>query len=223
MFLRPVEELIPLCIAMLISLTLHEWAHAWTAYRLGDNTAYHEGRVTLNPIVHLDLMGSLVFLLSGGIGWAKPVPVTPSNFRNPRRDDILVTAAGPFSNLLLGILSTIITAVLYSKGILPIHSPSPTAALAIKTLNFMMIVNFMLLFFNLIPLFPLDGFHIVTNSLPLNQAYQFKQFNTQYGSWVLMGLFIMDWSTPFKPLSMLIGPPSQFLLTNIFTFVKWIT
>lgn len=218
MFSLSPEVLIPLSIAMLISLTLHEWAHAWTAYRLGDNTAYHEGRVTLNPIVHLDVMGSLCFLVSGGIGWAKPVPVNPSNFSNPRRDDILVTAAGPFSNFVLGVICTVIFTVLSSKGLL--SSQTPLLKLGSSTLTYLIIANFMLMFFNLIPLFPLDGSHIVKNLLPLNQAYEFDRFNVAYGPYILLGLFLLDWTMRPGILGMLIHPPSEFLIRNISNLVR---
>ncbi len=87
-------------IAVISALTFHEFAHAWAAYRAGDETAYRMGRLSLNPLVHLDPLGT-IFLFFGPIGWAKPVPVNPANYRNPRRDDIIVSVAGVSANVLL--------------------------------------------------------------------------------------------------------------------------
>jgi Zn-dependent protease len=97
-FWFPLNEIPFVILVMLMAFTVHEFAHAWTAWKFGDDTAYNEGRVTLNPIAHLDMMG-FIFLLIGGFGWAKPVPVRPSRFKNPRMMSIVVTAAGPISNL----------------------------------------------------------------------------------------------------------------------------
>ena len=186
------QRLALLALVLLISLTIHEFAHAWTAYKLGDDTAEREGRVTLNPIVHLDLMGSLCFLISGGIGWARPVPVNPTNFRHPRRDDILVTGAGPASNLLLGSLSAIFYFTMMRYGWLRGNEFFPFIQ---SFLSLMIVANFSLAFFNLIPLFPLDGSHIVTNLLPLNEAYRFKRFNEEYGAWTLLILIMLPFFT----------------------------
>ncbi len=227
LFFKP-EVLIPLLIAMLLSLTIHEWAHAWTAYMLGDNTAYHEGRVSLNPIVHLDPMGSLCFLLSGGFGWAKPVPVNSNRFKNPRRDDTLVTAAGPFSNILLGTLSGIVYFAMIKKGFFQGDMSSMMKLLG-SVLQMLVSVNFVLAFFNLIPLFPLDGSHIATNLLPLNQAYEFKKFNQSYGPMILMGLLVLGMlnlqmpnGSSLDPLGWLIWPPARFCSEMVAKFAFWI-
>lgn len=228
MLLTKPELLIPLAIAMLISLTIHEWAHAWTAYRLGDNTAYHEGRVSFNPLVHLDLMGSLCFLLSGGIGWAKPVPVNPARFRHPRRDDILVTAAGPFSNLLLGLVCGLTYITLRHKGVITDSPPSSTHQLAFDVLKFLTLGNFWLAFFNLIPLYPLDGSHIVTNMLPLEQAYHFKRFNQSYGPMILMVLFLLgamktsSIGVGIDPIRWWVRPPTEFCIDMLRKVVYWL-
>lgn len=227
LFFKP-EVLIPLLIAMLMSLTLHEWAHAWTAYMLGDNTAYHEGRVTLNPIAHLDPIGSLCFILSGGFGWAKPVPVNSNRFKNPRRDDTLVTAAGPISNILLGTVSGIAYYALIKNGYF-IKPSSSLVRLGGEVLQMLVTVNFVLAFFNLIPLFPLDGSHIATNLMPLNQAYQFKRFNQSYGPMVLMGLLVLGMmnlplpnGATFDPLGWMIWPPAKFCIQMVAKFAFWI-
>jgi len=153
-------------IAFLISAAFHEFAHAWSAYKLGDDTAARAGRVTLNPIAHIDPVG-LVFLIlmaiSGfGIGWAKPVPVSPHNFRHPRRDNMLVALSGPVSNIILAAFFVLVFKffpVLFTEG-------NPIGRL----LWIFLVLNMLLAAFNLLPIFPLDGSHIVEGILPENLA-----------------------------------------------------
>lgn len=211
---QAVQQYIPLIIVLLVTFTVHEFAHAWTAYKLGDDTAYHEGRVTLNPLVHLDLWGTICLFVTQIFGWAKPVPVDPRNFAHPRRDDILVSAAGPFSNLVMGVLSALLYGFLIYKNILvhpalPQSSLPPLWKLLSQVLALMVVINFSLAFFNLLPIFPLDGSHIIKNALPLNQAYRFNRFNEQYGAWVLLGLVLIGPMTngEFNPLRWLVGVP----------------
>jgi Zn-dependent protease len=140
------------------SLCVHEWAHAWTAWKLGDDTAWHEGRVTLNPLNHIDLVGTVIFplicifLLQGVFlfGWAKPVPVNVNRFKNPRLDDFLTTFAGPFSNLLIAIGVAVVGG--FAQRLDPLF-----AELTYKTIA----VNITLFVFNLLPIPPLDGGRIL--------------------------------------------------------------
>ncbi len=218
------QDFIPLAFVLLVALTVHEFAHAWTAYKLGDPTAERAGRVTLNPFAHLDPLGTIVFFLTQGFGWAKPVPVNPTNFSNPRRDDILVSAAGPISNLILAFFSGLLFFTLQFSRVLPFpDSPeaTPLVILLFKILSYMLTVNLILAFFNLIPLFPLDGSHIVKNFLPLNQAYKFSRFNESYGPWILLALLLMGRITSamgfgwFDPLRWLIWTPVEFFIKVI--------
>ncbi len=148
------------------SLVIHEFSHAFTAYKLGDNTAKDMGRLTLNPLVHLDLFGTLAIFLIG-FGWAKPVPINPYNFKNIRRDTALVSLAGPLSNFLIGGFGLLILYLGFGQNI-------PLLSLLLVPL---IQINFILGIFNLIPLGPLDGFKIVSGLLPTELAVQWEHAN----------------------------------------------
>lgn len=162
----------------LFALSIHECAHAWMADRCGDPTARYAGRITLNPLAHLDLMGTLCILFAP-IGWGKPVPVNPYNLRNPRRDDILVSAAGPVSNFLMAFVCGIVfrVLVLASGGVLPAKEANFAlwflASLSLKGV----LVACGLGVFNLVPLFPLDGSHILKGLLPTDLAVKYESLN----------------------------------------------
>jgi Zn-dependent protease len=197
-------------VVLILAFSVHECAHAWTASRLGDPTARMLGRVTLNPIKHLDPVGSILFplisMVYGGflIGWAKPTPVTGRNFKNYRRDDILVTLAGPASNLLSATIALILLIVI--KHILPSGDTSIATAVAIAEhipgvsteglpalfpialfLYFVIFINLLLFVFNLIPLPPLDGSHILRHFLP----YKAAQLYDRMGMFALIILFLV--------------------------------
>ncbi len=157
--------------AILFSLTVHEFFHAWTAHKFGDDTAKDMGRLTLNPLAHLDLLGTISLFISGfRFGWAKPVPVNPFNLRNPRVADIWISAAGPLSNLGLALIFGIIfRAVLEMQ----LNIPEPIAIFLFLSVS----INVSLAFFNLIPLFPLDGSHVLRNLLPPSMEEGFAKFD----------------------------------------------
>ena len=161
-------------IVLLFSLTVHEMAHAWTADRLGDPTARLLGRVSLNPIVHADLIGTVIFpilaLVSGLplIGWAKPVPVNIRQLRHPRRDYMLVAAAGPAANLVLAVLAAI---VLHLVPVSPVTLGEPNVSAPLASLLSRAIqLNVLLALFNMIPIPPLDGGNVLSGLLPLRFA-----------------------------------------------------
>ena len=188
-------------VLLIFSLSFHECAHAWMASRLGDQTARLQGRVTLNPIYHVDLIGTLLFpalmifgpLLGGGmlggylIGWAKPTPVITRNFKNIKRDDNLVTLAGPVSNLILafcGFLGLVVI-ILFTRS-LPLHQETLSSNVeALATLcQLAILVNLALFFFNLLPIPPLDGSRILRNYLPYGALNAFDRMGIL--SYVLM-------------------------------------
>lgn len=173
-------------VILLVGFPIHELAHAWVAYRLGDNTAKYQGRLTLNPLKHLDPIGSLLLLVSF-IGWAKPVPVNPYNLRyGPRVGHAIVAAAGPLSNLLMAAL----VAIPWRMGLFE-GSGLGVARFAMIFVG----VNVVLFLFNLIPLSPLDG-NSVLNGIVGERAARALRPLQAYGPIILMGLFLLSWVSP---------------------------
>ena len=168
--------------AILIGLTVHEWAHAYAAYRLGDPTAKNLGRMTLNPLAHIDPIGFAMLLLVG-FGWAKPVPVTPRNFKHYRRDDIIVSLAGIMTNLIVAFLFSFV----YVAGILKWGLATNEAFMSI--VGSIITINLTLAIFNLIPIYPLDGSH-VAESLLMHKIPRVFMFLRQYGQWILLALLL---------------------------------
>ena len=177
---------------ILVALSFHEFAHAWMAHRCGDDTAKDMGRLTLNPLAHLDPIGTIC-LFFGPIGWAKPVPVNPFNFHYPRKDDIKVSIAGPMSNLILAIASFFVLATVLSiwGGDVAAGTVSDMAQIIIAMLFLSVVINFALMLFNMLPLFPLDGSHVVQNMLKYPHAEKFAEFSRK-APMILMGVVIMD-------------------------------
>ena len=196
---------------LLFAMVLHEYAHGWVAYRCGDSTAKLQGRLTMNPLAHIDPFGTVILpliclLLPGGffLGWAKPVPVDPRAMHQPRRDMALVAAAGPAMNLGLAIGSALLFALLLSidPAIGNYWSNSgnsdPTDTwhqmflLPIAVMSvYSVLINVLLMLFNLLPLPPLDGGRILTSLLPPNAATALLRVEP-YGMFILMGLIILD-------------------------------
>ncbi len=173
---------------VLLALTLHEFAHGYVAYRLGDPTAKALGRLTLNPIKHLDPLGTIVFFLIN-IGWAKPVPINASHFRNPQKDMLRVAAAGPLANLGLAIFSAIVAKLVLELGQILPYSPLASSILIpfFKMVQASIWINLVLCIFNLLPIPPLDGSKMLMGVLPYNMARTFASFE-RYGFLVVLVL-----------------------------------
>ncbi len=202
---------LPYLIAGLLpALTFHEWGHAFMANRFGDDTPRYMGRLTLNPLAHLDPLGSLAILLTGFIGWAKPVPINPANFRNSWAE-FWVASAGPLTNIALAC----ITGILYQLNAFLWFGPE-NIQIFVKFFQVFIIMNLGLAIFNLIPLGPLDGSHLLARLLPLRASIQFKEWNLRFGGMVLFGIILLDGVLGAGILSPIIrwgvGFGAQFLL-----------
>ncbi len=190
---------------LIIAITIHEFAHAFTADRLGDDTPRRQGRISLLPPDHLDPLGTIMMAITAwfgfGIGWGKPVMTNPANFRSPRRDQGIVAAAGPLSNLLQAV---VFAGVVRLTGNEPFSGTITPFGLFLVT---GVIVNLALMVFNLLPLKPLDGSWIVTAMLPGQMAYRYEVWMLRYGPMVFLLLVVV-----FRgALGAIIGPPVRFL------------
>ena len=208
-----IGQLLALLLVLLFSLTVHESAHAWTANRLGDPTARRLGRISLNPVVHIDPIGTillpLVAFMAGGLifGWAKPVPVNPRNLANPRRDFLMIAAAGPASNVLLATAASLLMRVGPAGA-----AASGGIASVLFDVGFMVIqLNLLLAVFNMIPIPPLDGGNVLAGLLPGPLADGYDRVVRPYGFMILLVLMMTGTLydliiPPFGVLSGLLTP-----------------
>ena len=181
----PPQVLIILAFCLIFALTFHEFGHAYIAHLCGDDTAKSAGRMSLNPLVHLDIFGSIMVLIAG-FGYARPVPVNPNNYRF-RNADLYIASAGPLMNLLLGIIGVLL------YGILAHSSITMLAGVPLLfLLKLFIIINFNLFLFNLIPLGPLDGNSVFPHFLPTNLRIRYQHWNFRYGSYALVGLVLLS-------------------------------
>ena len=198
------QELILMAPPILLALTVHEYAHGYVAFRLGDDTAYRAGRLTLNPLSHLDPIGTLMLFIAQ-IGWAKPVPVNPYNLNNPRTDMIWVSLAGPASNVIFAFITGMILRFIIAAEL-------NIGMFLVKMIVFTVQINLVLAAFNLIPVPPLDGSKILGGMLQGEAAYKYAQFE-RYGPFVLMAVIFGGWFLHIPVLSWIISPFVQFFFT----------
>jgi Zn-dependent protease len=185
-------------LSLLVAITVHEFAHAYAADKLGDPTPRIDGRLTLNPLAHLDPVGTVMMLLIR-FGWGKPVVFDPYNLQNPRRDAAIISFAGPLSNLILAS----ILALIYN------FFPNPIIQEFIPPFVFL---NVSLAIFNLVPIHPLDGGKILIGILPKRDAYKFDLFLNKYGMWLLLLLILPLWNGS-SPVLVIIQPVVKTILS----------
>ena len=206
-----------IAIILLVALPFHEFSHALIAYRMGDGTAKLLGRLTLNPLVHFDPVGGTLLILTllapGGsfvFGWAKPTPVNPSNLRGGRQGDALVALAGPLSNLVLAAAAAIPFRVMLATGV--------EASLPLGILYLFIQINVSLMIFNLIPLPPLDGSHVLLAVVDPQTSWRLREVLGRYGSLILLGLILIPSLTnlpsPLRIVFEVIAHPIISLLTG---------
>ncbi len=222
--LPSIDSLIIVAAVAIIAITFHEAAHGFVAWRLGDPTAHQQGRVSFNPIRHIDPFGTVVlplmlFIASGGgwfFGWAKPVPVNPSRLHSPRRDMVLVAAAGPGINLALAFASAIILALLGGLDAEP--------EFLRRLLTFSIYFNVLIGVFNLIPIPPLDGGRIAVGVLPGSLAFPLARLEP-YGMWIVIGVLLIvplvtyQLGSEINLFSMLIRPVVNGIIAGILGIV----
>ena len=189
--------------AILIALTFHEFAHGYVAYRFGDPTAKNHGRLTLNPLAHLDPMGTIMIFLIH-FGWAKPVPVDPRYLGNPKRDMMWIAAAGPLMNVALALVSGILIRIFLVTDLV-YSDPNGGIGILFQMLRYSLYINLALAFFNLLPIPPLDGSKILAGVLPHRYTPTLYLIESK-GPMVLFGIIMFGWITGFHVLGVVIGP-----------------
>lgn len=195
---------------ILYAITIHEYSHGWVAHKLGDNTAYLAGRLTLNPLSHLDLIGTMMFVFLH-VGYAKPVPVNAMNFKNPKRDMMLVGISGPLSNIIsafgFGVIFRLITV-----NQVVVNNP-----FIIQLLAGAIILNLALAVFNILPIFPLDGSHILKGLLPPHLAYKYSLYDRKL-MFILLGIIFISYIARIPILGFIVWPPVD-ILARLFSGV----
>lgn len=204
--------MIKLLPGVIIGLTVHEYMHAYAAYRLGDSTAKASGRLSLNPLKHIDPVGFL-FILFAGFGWAKPVIFSKENLANPKKDTTLIAIAGPFSNLCLAISGTIFLKILVF--IIPFDGDQ-TYRYIIDLIIYTIFINYGLFIFNILPFPPLDGSHILFNKLPISEKTEYILY--KYGTLALFGVLIIESQLKINILP--VGKAVKFIVQQSFELIQ---
>jgi Zn-dependent protease len=209
------KELVYTLPVILFSLTTHEFFHAFTAYKMGDNTPLEQGRVTMNPLPHIDWFG-LALMILARFGWAKPVQIDPRNFRKPKRDEILVSLAGPAANVILAVLFGLVFKAM--RAFTPeLFQNVTTAKMLVSFFAYGIWINLGLVVFNLLPIPPLDGSHLLMVLIP-DRYYAFKLKLLQFGAIALILIVVLD--SQFKVDLLPLGPVTNFLFDGLAHLLK---
>jgi Zn-dependent protease len=204
------ESMIAIGVVILFALGFHEYAHAKFADMAGDPTPGFYGRVTLNPLNHLDPLGTIMIVVTVatgfGIGWGKPVPMDPSKMRNPRWDHFIAVIAGPISNIVQAVVFALVFRLLDSAGSPLLLNPFVWALLTTGVT-----LNLALCFFNMLPLGPLDGMWILGTFLPEKARFYWTRWNLQVGAFLFLALVLGGQFLRFPIIWMIIGPPIRFM------------
>ena len=210
LFTNPLSFLFWL-VALVIAITVHEFAHAYSADRLGDPTPRLMGRLTLDPRAHLDPLGTLMILIAR-FGWGKPVQFDPFNLQNPRRDSAIISIAGPLSNIITAVIASVILRIIvqYKLMFLGNAGGAILATLLSGLLQPIIILNVVLAVFNIVPIHPLDGFKIVGGILPEEYARQWYELESYGMIFLIFMIFPIFGSSPIQTL---ISPPINLLLS----------
>lgn len=195
-----------LAVILTIAITIHEFAHAWTADHLGDPTPRLQDRVTLNPLAHLDPLGTFMLVVTG-FGWGKPVQFDPYNLQDVRRDTLLVALAGPASNIIMALILALLTPILPWSSLIT---------------NYAIHINLILATFNLLPIHPLDGGKILAGLLPTETAQDFDDIMNRYGLFILLALIFFPVNGG-APVDYLIVPVVNFLQSGVYLVANLIT
>ena len=201
-----IQELLIIAPPILLALSFHEYAHAYIANKFGDDTAKQSGRLTLNPLAHLDPIGTIMIFLVH-FGWAKPVPVNPHRLRNPKKDMLWISAAGPLANMILALISGLLLRFIFAIGGAP--NQHSIIGLLIYAVFWSLQINLALAIFNLLPIAPLDGSKILFGLLPVKHGDKIY-FLERYGPFILLGLIIFGRATGVPILGGLIWPFVKF-------------
>ncbi len=204
-----IQTLLLIAPPILVALTFHEYAHAYVAHRFGDDTAKENGRLSLNPLRHLDVMGTIMIFLVH-FGWAKPVPINPNRLKNPKKDMLWISAAGPLANMILALVSGLLLRVFFDISRPTAQHPVPDVFSLILLMS--MQINLALAIFNILPIAPLDGSKILSGMLPDKYARIFFSFE-RYGPFVLLALIILGRITGISLLGRLVWPFVKFFST----------
>jgi Zn-dependent protease len=196
--------------AILIGLVFHEFAHAWVADRLGDKTPRYQGRLSISPQVHLDPIGFILAVIIG-FGWARPVEINPRNLRNIRRDNALISVAGPISNFIVAFITAVVMKILILAGFGPSYDSNVILNLH-RILDYIVWVNILLGIFNLLPIPPLDGSHLLESFTNI-ERFNFYHIIRQYSSIILILLLVSNIA------ARIIIPPANYLYTNVYNIV----